>query len=323
LNCSGLSGFGSCLRGMLLAILIVGDVANKADECDCQKNRYRCPSEWGACCPKLIFCILSLLGIVTVAGQELRHCDGVGLECSDLSGDLATVRLNQFECNPSFPVTCRSREVVVNASDQDQLNSPVRRRVPQGIRDLRWGEFWFNNAVDVLSREDGKNNLIRCVWRITHPSLHHIWRYIANDMKSHFHSHILGGGMAAICQANANRSGYLLVGDFQRSGNACFDTDPWSLRGNEVRSVDLIADYCRDESGKRYYSGGYQSPERSFSPRYLLLLPTLLMSVLGFVLLKKRTENDSNLGIVMMLSGWFIWSVAFGILVFRIILNQI
>jgi len=59
------------------------------------------------------------------------------------------------------------------------------------------------------------------------------------------------------------------------------------------------------------------------TPRYLLLLPALMFCLLGFVLLQKSIEDDRNPRIVMMLSGWLICSLGFGMIVFRVILNQI
>ncbi len=60
-----------------------------------------------------------------------------------------------------------------------------------------------------------------------------------------------------------------------------------------------------------------------FSPRYSLLLPACLLCLLGFVFLKKSIDDDSKPRIVMVLSGWLICSVGFGIIMFRVILNQI
>jgi hypothetical protein len=274
---------------------------------------------------KLTCCVLALFGIVAVSGHELRNDDIVGLPRSDLSTELVTICRKQFECNPGLTASRRGREVVLNASGHDQLNSFVDRPAAQGIRNLRSGETWCNTAVGRVSGEHGKKNVIGTVWRLAYP-LFYCGRgseYVADDMESNFYSHILGGGMATVCHAKAKRSAYLLVGDHQRSGDARLDTDPRALRGNKVRSVDLIADYRRDESEERDYSRGYEAPERALSPRYLLLLPACLMCLLGFVLLKKSIEDDRKPRIVMMLSGWLICTVGFGMIVFRVILNQI
>ena len=159
----------------------------------------------------LMSCVLVLFGIVAVSGHELRNDDSVGLQRSDLPTDRLTVCLNKFECNPGLPDPRGGREVVLRASGHDQFKSFVARQSPQGIRDLFWGEAWFNNALGRVSGEDRKKNLIGPVWKLTYPVFYCIrgFEYIADDMESNFHSHILGGGMATVCQRDAKRSAYL------------------------------------------------------------------------------------------------------------------
>jgi hypothetical protein len=135
--------------------------------------------------------------------------------------------------------------------------------------------------------------------------------------------HILGCGVSAVFQGDLsipNRIFPVLVGDdakFQTNGG-----NVSSLSGNERLAVNVISIYHGTKGKAGDQSISYQSPEGPFSPRYILLLPSLLVVGLGFILLEKSTKSHSNGGIVMMFGGWGLAFMGIAVLLFRVILNQ-